>query len=294
MFPPMLATPGPLPSGPEWVFELKWDGVRVVATFDPGLRLSARSGTNVTSRYPELSGLSLPPGTVLDGEVVVLADGRPSFELLAERMHRDRPPAALAARLPVTYLIFDLPYLAGENLCELPYEERRARLDELGLAGPHWAVPPAFDDGPATYTASAQLGLEGVVAKRRTSQYRPGLRSADWVKCKNESTMDVLVGGWRPGARRLGALLVGTEEEEGLVFRGRVGGGISAATEERLLGLLEPLARPTSPFAEALPPEDRRGARWVEPLIVVEVAYGQLTNAGRLRFPRLRKVLDHE
>ncbi|GIG56571.1 ATP-dependent DNA ligase [Longispora fulva] len=289
---PMLATNGPLPTGGNWAFEAKWDGVRCLAGFDARPRLWARSGTEITVRYPELADLVLPAGTVLDGEIVLLHDGVPRFELLASRMHTDRPPAALVARLPVTYMVFDAPRLAGEDLCALPYAERRARLEGLALAHPHVLVPPSFDDGAATWVASRELGLEGVMAKRLSSGYQPGVRSADWIKHKHEYTMDCVVGGWRPGARRIGALLVGSPTDGGLVYRGRVGGGISAATERHLLALLAPLERPTSAFAEQLPAEDRRGAHWVEPLVTVEVAYGEETMAGRLRFPRLRKVVE--
>ncbi|MEV6520750.1 DNA ligase [Longispora sp. NPDC051575] len=289
---PMLATNGPLPTGGNWAFEAKWDGVRCLAAFEARLRLWARSGTEITLRYPELADLVLPAGTLLDGEIVVLDNGVPRFELLASRMHTDRPPAALVAKLPVTYMVFDAPRLAGEDLCALPYEARRARLEALAVDHPRVLVPPSFDDGAATFVASRELGLEGVIAKRLSSGYQPGARSTDWVKHKHEYTMDCVVGGWRPGARRIGALLVGSPTDGGLVYRGRVGGGISAATERHLLDLLEPLEQPTSPFAELLPAEDRRGAHWVAPLVTVEVAYGEETLAGRLRFPRLRKVVD--
>ncbi|WP_412543937.1 DNA ligase [Longispora sp. K20-0274] len=289
---PMLATTGPLPTGGNWAFEAKWDGVRCLAAFDSRLRLWARSGTEITLRYPEISDLVLPPGTILDGEIVVLDNGVPRFELLASRMHNDRPPAALVGRLPVTFMVFDAPRLAGEDLCPVPYAGRRDRLDALALEHPHVLVPPTFDDGAATFAASGELGLEGVIAKRLSSGYQPGVRSADWVKHKHEYTMDCVVGGWRPGARRIGALLVGSPTDEGLLYRGRVGGGISAATERHLLALLEPLEQPTSPFAELPPAEDRRGAHWVAPLVTVEVAYGEETLAGRLRFPRLRKVVE--
>ena len=293
---PMLATTGELPRGPGWSYEFKWDGVRVLAQFQGGPpQLFARSGTTVTVAYPEISGLRVPDDSLLDGEMVVLdAAGRPEFTALAERMHvRDRIKAArLAATLPVTYMIFDLLRYAGEDLMHLPYAVRRERLEELALFGPHWMTPPVFPDGPATAAAAQENRLEGVVAKRVDTPYTPGLRSPDWIKVKFDRTGDYVIGGWRPGARRLGGLLVGSPTRDGqLRFRGRVGGGISGASERELLAVLQPLATPTSPFAAgAVPREDARGAHWVRPDLVVEVRYGNRTPDGRLRFPRFLRL----
>ncbi|HEX7745118.1 MAG TPA: non-homologous end-joining DNA ligase [Micromonosporaceae bacterium] len=293
---PMLAVTAGLPSGPAWVYEFKWDGVRAIADIRGGTtRLYARSGTEITAAYPELSALGAQlPDAVLDGEVVVLSQqGIPSFTALAERMHvRDRARAArLAAAMPVTYMIFDLLGLRGEDLTERSYEDRRAALEELGLAGPRWTVPPVFLDGPTTYAVAGEHGLEGVVAKRRTAAYRPGVRSPDWVKVKLEVTGDFVVGGWRPGARKIGGLLVGVPLPDGrLAFRGRVGGGIGSAAERDLLRVLEPLRGGASPFAGDVPREDARGAIWVRPEVVVEVKYGQRTPDGRLRFPRFLRL----
>ncbi|MFJ6953795.1 ATP dependent DNA ligase, partial [Micromonospora aurantiaca (nom. illeg.)] len=143
----------------------------------------------------------------------------------------------------------------------------------------------------ATYAAAGEHGREGVMAKRVESLYRPGVRSPDWVKVKLEVTADFVVGGWRPGARRVGGLLVGVPGPDGrLIYRGRVGGGIGAAIERELLRELEPLRATDSPFAAGVPREDARGAIWVTPRIVVEVKYGQRTPDGRLRFPRILRL----
>ena len=299
----MLATTGTLPAGPGWAYEFKWDGVRAIAHIDDGTaRFYARSGAEITVAYPELAGLgravagsTTPAGTVLDGEIVSLDDGgRPSFAALADRMHvRDPHRAArLATARPVTYLIFDLLRLAGEDCTAWPYERRRAALDDLGLAGDHWYVPPSFTDGPATRAAALEYGLEGVMAKRVTSAYRPGIRSIDWVKFKIDQTDEFVVGGWRPGARTLGALLIGVPEPAAtrLAYRGRVGGGISAASEKALLSALRPLATTESPFGQAVPRPDAKDATWVRPELVIEVKYGEQTADGRLRFPRFLRI----
>jgi bifunctional non-homologous end joining protein LigD len=292
----MLATAGELPVGGEWAYEFKWDGVRAIAQVSDGsLRLFARRGPEITVAYPELTGLGAAPGrdAVLDGEVAVLDEkGRPSFRSLAERMHvRDAGRAARLARsLPVTYMIFDLLALDGREVCGEPYTRRRSLLDDLGLGSERWLVPPSFDDGVAMMAAARENKLEGVVAKRRTSLYRPGLRSPDWIKVKVEQTGDFVVGGYRPGARALGALLVGVPGPGGLSFRGRVGGGISAASERELLSVLGPLIAPASPFASVLPREDSRGAVWVRPEIVVELKFAERTADRRLRFPRFLQL----
>jgi bifunctional non-homologous end joining protein LigD len=292
----MLAVSGELPTGQGWAYELKWDGVRVLAVIRGGsMRLYARSGAQVTVAYPELAGLAeVVPDGVLDGEVVVLdSAGRPSFAALAERMHvRNADRAAqLVGKAPVTYMIFDLLELAGEDLTGRPYERRRAALERLRLAGARWLVPPRFTDGPATLAAAAEHTLEGVVAKRLGSAYRPGERSGDWVKVKRDATEDFVIGGWRPGARRLGTLLVGSPAPGGgLEFRGRVGGGISGAAERSLLAALAPLRTDESPFVAPLAREDAREATWVRPELVVEVRYGQRTPDGRLRFPRFLRL----
>lgn len=293
----MLATTGPLPTGPGWSYEFKWDGVRALAIAGNNrLRLYARSGAEVTAAYPELVGLAdaLPEEAWLDGEIVALDErGRPSFTTLAERMHvRDKPRAAkLAGTYPVTYMIFDLLRLAGHDLTNQPYDLRRGTLESLDLMGERWLVPPRFDDGPATVLAAREYALEGVVAKRLNSAYRPGQRSLDWIKVKHDHTDDFVVGGFRPGARALGALLVGVPGADGrLEFRGRVGGGISAASERALLAELRPRATPQSPFAAPLAREDAKDATWVRPELVVEVKYGQRTPDGRLRFPRFLRL----
>ncbi|MGN9807640.1 non-homologous end-joining DNA ligase [Micromonospora sp. L32] len=293
---PMLAMTGPLPVDDGWAYEFKWDGVRALADITGGRQhMYARSGVEITAAYPELITLAEQvDDALLDGEVVLLNQtGQPSFTALAERMHvRDPAKAArLAAAAPVTYMIFDLLRLRGDDLTGRSYRERREALEGLGLGAARWAVPPTFADGAATYEAAGEHGLEGVMAKRLDSVYRAGVRSPDWLKVKLEVTGDFVIGGWRPGARKIGGLLVGVPGPDGrLIYRGRVGGGIGAALERELLRELEPLRAAASPFSGDVPREDARGAIWVTPRVVVEVKYGQRTPDGRLRFPRVLRL----
>ncbi|WP_369135327.1 non-homologous end-joining DNA ligase [Modestobacter sp. I12A-02662] len=302
--PPMLAALGELPPAddPRWGYEFKWDGVRALAHVRSGrLRLRARSGNDVTATYPELGALPAAlhgHDAVLDGEVVALdARGRPDFGLLQGRMHRTGPEVArMAAAAPVSYLVFDLLAWDGASMLGLPYTERRERLDALGLGSDRWVTTPWFrSDGPLVQAASRENGLEGVVAKRLDSPYRPGGRGPDWRKVKNLSTQAVVVGGWRPGEGRraggIGSLLVGVHDDTGrLVYAGHVGTGFTARALADLAPLLTP--RSTSPFADALPRLVTRDAHWVEPLLVGEVAFGQWTRDGRLRHPSWRGLRD--
>lgn len=294
---PMLAVPGRLPTGAGWAFEFKWDGLRAIALVAGGqVHLFSRSGHDISAAYPELAGLgAVARHAVLDGEIVLLDEaGAPSFAALGARMRaRDAAHAAkLAAGRPVTYMIFDLLALDGVDWTGRRYAQRRAALAALVPDSERWLVPPHFTDGPATYAAAAEHNLEGVVAKRLDSPYRPGQRSTTWVKIKREQSGEFVIGGWRPGARRLGSLLVGTPVPGGgLAYRGRVGGGISARAEQTLLAALEPLATPHSPFVTELAREDTRGVTWVRPYLVVAVRYGEQTPDGRLRFPSFQGLL---
>lgn len=298
----MLATSGDLPQGPAWAFELKWDGVRALADIAVGgLRVTSRNGLDVTGGYPELAGLGGGlEDALLDGEIVAMVDGRPSFAALQTRMHvRGIQVPTLATAVPVTLLIFDVLRLYGVDLCARPYAERRATLERLALDGPHWTVPPSFDDGPATVAASREQGLEGVVAKRLTSTYRPGQRSRDWVKVKHTRTQDVVVGGWKPGEGgrrgRLGSLLIGTYDGDRLMFAGHAGSGLTGEVIEELGRTLAPLRRDSSPFANEVPAPQARAAVWCEPVVVVEVRFTGWTPDGRIRHPVFRRVrLDVE
>jgi bifunctional non-homologous end joining protein LigD len=291
----MLATPGELPTEPGWGFEFKWDGIRAIAAIDGGnVRLYARSGTNITVAYPELAGLGTAvPSAVLDGEIVALDDaGRPSFPALAERMHvRDAHLAEeLAKARPATYMIFDVLRLDGSDLCDLAYKQRRSVLDALGLASLRWLTPPMYADGSIIRAAADENRLEGVVAKRLTSVYRSGVRTRDWIKFKTNQTAEFVVGGWRPGVRTLGALFVGVMADGAFVYRGRVGGGISEASQRALLAALRPLVADRSPFAVEVPEAETQDATWVRPELVIEVRYSEETPDGRLRFPRFLRI----
>jgi bifunctional non-homologous end joining protein LigD len=295
---PMLATPGPVPEGAGWAYEFKWDGVRAVTSVAGGeLRAQSRNDKPLADMYPELGALRdlVDQAVTLDGEIVALdARSRPDFGLLQQRMHRHHPPAELLQEVPVLYYVFDVLHLDGEDLAGRPYTDRRAALADLGLDSAAVKVPPWFVGvaGSTIQATAAQHGLEGVVAKRVASRYEPGKRSRSWIKTPLRKTIEVVVGGWAPGQGRragtLGALLLGVPSPEGLRYIGNVGTGFTDAVLADLLGRLTRLARLTSPFAEPVPAEFARHARWVAPELVGEVEYRSVSRDGRLRHPSWR------
>lgn len=291
---PMLATPGRhVPTGPEWSHEVKWDGVRLIGEVAAGrIRLITRNDNDATLAWPDL--LDVGPdldGLVVDGEVIVLNErGLPDFRTLAERMHvRSATTAArLARRLPATYMLFDVLRIEGRDVTGLPLEQRRELLAGLPLGG--WQVPPAYDDGEMLLHATREQGLEGIVSKRRTSLYRPGERSKEWLKFAHRFSGSYVVGGWRPQegtSDRLASLLVGEMTPAGLLYRGRVGSGIGAAQSRLLRGLV--VDATASPFADEVPRVDAVGTHWTEPSLVVELdSHGR--GYERLRQPSFRGV----
>jgi bifunctional non-homologous end joining protein LigD len=303
---PMMARTGTLPRDDEhWGFEVKWDGVRAICHSEPGrLRLHSRNLLDITPRYPEVGRLNRALShhrAVLDGEVVALdKDGKPSFGALQRRMHVSSETAVrrLAKETPVTYVIFDLLWLDGHSLMELPYTERRARLAELELGeGGRWRVPDyVVGHGKELLAATAEQGLEGVIAKRLDSPYEPGRRTPSWLKIKNVDRQEVVVGGWVPGdgkrRDRIGALLVGVRDDDGsLRHVGRVGTGFTEAELDRLADKLRPLEREDSPFAPG-GPKIPRGAVFAEPELVAEVEFREWTDGGQLRAPSYKGLRD--
>lgn len=291
----MLASPATaIPGGADWLHEVKWDGMRVLVDIRDGLlSATSRAGNDVTVSFPELAPIAdLYDDMLLDGEVVALDGGRPSFGALADRMHvKDhRKAERLATVRPVTFMVFDLLRLYGSDLTGQPLSARRELLERLDLSGRHWQVPPVYDDGEELFAATLAEGLEGVVSKRRSSPYLPGRRSADWLKSPHRTTVSAVVGGWRPEktneSGRLGAVLLGTPDGAGgWRFAGRMGSGIAGRAGAQLAAQLAPLTRPDSPFSDEVPRIDAAGATWVRPRLVVEARTLEVTRDGRLRQP---------
>lgn len=303
---PMLARAGGLPpvkERPRYTYEIKWDGVRAIAYVQPGrLRLESRNLREITDAYPEVRGMLRDLGmheAVFDGEIVAFDEnGKPSFSRLQHRMHVTSPAAVkrLASSTPVVYAIFDLLYLDGHSLMALPYHERRARLEELELGGPAWRVPSGHTgDGQRLLDATAAQGLEGIIAKRTDSPYEPGRRGGTWIKIKNTSRQELVIGGWIPGEgrrrQRIGALVMGYHEDGEFVYAGRVGTGFTEATLDMLAARLAPLERDTSPFTRC-PAKLPRETVFVEPELVAEIEIREWTPDRIMRAPSFKGLRD--
>jgi bifunctional non-homologous end joining protein LigD len=304
----MLATAGThVPDSEGWVHEVKWDGIRLLAEVTTAsaserVRLTTRNENNATIAWPELveDTRELPQDLLVDGEVIALNErGLPDFRVLGERMHtRDpRKAARFASTVPATFMVFDVLRLDGKDLMGRPWTERRRVLERLAQDGAlgRWQVPPTYDDGRMLHEATLAQGLEGIVSKQASAIYIPGVRSKAWLKFPHRFRASYVVGGWRPQegtSDRLAALLVGEMTAEGLLYRGRVGSGITSRHSALLSELLTPSA--SSPFADEVPREDSRGTRWTEPTVVVEVeTHGVATglaSGGRLRQPSYQGV----
>ncbi len=287
-------------SDPAWLFEIKHDGVRVLAArAGDRVELRGRSGLTVTLRYPEIVRAlrALPlERFLLDGEIVALDEtGRSSFQRLQARMNLTRAPDVerAAREVPVTAIAFDALALDGRDIRALPLERRK---ELLALLLPAKGVVGYGDHvlahGREFYEAAAEQQLEGIVAKRRASPYVAG-RSRDWLKIKCQRRQEFVIGGYTApkGSRaHLGALHLGLYERGQLVYVSKVGTGFDDATLARLAETLGPLARATSPFDAGTPAG--RGHHWVEPKLVAEVRFTEWTKDGGIRHPTFLGLRD--
>ena len=306
---PMYASIGSqLPTGDGWVFEPKYDGIRVLAFLDDSaVTLITRNGKDKTRQFPEVAAAlhtlvrKLRRPVVLDGEIVALVKGEPArFQQLQSRMHvkADSDIARHAVATPAALIAFDLLRDGDEALLDLPWSERRARLEKL-LARRESAGVRLGDsgrgDGATLVRRARAAGWEGVIAKRTSSRYEPGARSKAWLKLKVEYRQEFVVGGYtepRNSREHLGALLLGYFDGDGedLVYVGHTGGGFTREGLADMKRRLTRLERRRSPFAE--PPRTNEPAHWVRPEVVVEVKFNEWTADGRLRQPIFLGVRD--
>ncbi len=299
--PPMLATGGSRPfSDPGWLFELKWDGYRVEAVVRDGrARIWTRNRLDAARYFPDLAGRAPwieAHEAIVDGEVVALDEhGRPSFSLLQDRTGvrgpgaaRDpdgpRPTADARAAIPLAYQVFDLLWLDGRSLLDMPLVERKARLRELLRDDPMVRYAAHVEtDGEAFFAAIKAQGLEGLMAKRRDSRYEPGRRSREWLKLKARKEQELVIGGWEPGLgshAELGAVLVGVYQGGELRYAGEVGSGMDTRTRAGLLKRMRAAELPGPPFAN---PPRLRNVHWTEPSIVIRAEFTDWTSDDLVR-----------
>jgi len=268
-------------SDPEWIYERKLDGIRCVAIkAETQVRLLSRNDLSLNGRFPEVAAaLEADAATdlVLDGEVVAFDGAQTSFARLQQR--GERPTS-------VFFYIFDLIYLAGNDVTALPLRARKSLLRKaVGFHGPLRLTAHRNRDGEAMYREACRKGWEGLIAKRADSPYVRG-RSKDWLKFKCSAEQELVIGGFtapRGSRTDLGALLLGYHDGGGLRYAGKVGTGFNREELHRLAGLLAPLERTDSPFADEV---REKSVTWVEPELVCEVGFSEWTRDGRLRHPR--------
>src|SRR5215472_12526661 len=288
-------------SDPAWLFELKWDGVRAIASINGGakgkMKLRARSGTDITARYPELSALPEfihARQAILDGEITALDErGRGDFEKLQQRMHVRAPSESLISSVPVVYYLFDILYCDGYDLSESPLLSRKQLLRALLRPSERFLYSDHVSErGKDLYELAKQSEIEGIVAKRADSRYSSG-RSASWLKVKATKTVDAVIGGWTESPNtglHFGSLLLGLYQGKKLQFIGHVGSGFDQESQKEIFAQLTAHAAPACPFAT--PPKTNEKAFWVSPALVARVRFTGWTRERSLRNPVFLGLLE--
>ena len=278
----------------EFLFQVKWDGIRILAVIDNKTRLINKHMRDKTAQYPELQNLggSLSVSSaVLDGEVVVLKDGQPSFPSIIRRDKANiQNVHYLKALLPVDYMVFDLLYLDGQDLRSKPIEHRLELLQPLITNQANLHPVEDFLAGKSLFAAVLNMGMEGIVAKKKGSRYSPGKSHQDWLKVKCRRTQTCLLGGYTLRGKLVNSLLLGVFRDGSLFYVGRAGSGLTAAQQEILSKQLPPLKINDSPFVNL--PSSRKGYHYVRPLMGVLIEYLEWTEDLNLRNPVIKGFID--
>lgn len=281
---PMLASIHEEPfDGADWIFEIKWDGYRAVAETSNGeVKLYSRNGLSFLRLYPavvnELS--KIRETAVFDGEIVVLNENnKPDFQKLQQYDHNPK--------LPILYYVFDCLSYRGHSITHLPLIERKEIARKaLGKSKIVRYSDHVTECGIEFFSKVVGMDLEGMIAKRASSLYHPGKRSREWLKIKNHNTQEAVIAGWtapRGSREYFGALILGIYENKKLKYIGHTGTGFTSAILRDVYATLKPLARDTSPFSEKV--SVNSPVTWVEPRVVCNIKYTEMTNEGILRHP---------
>jgi bifunctional non-homologous end joining protein LigD len=285
----MMATPAPaLPVGDQWSYEVKWDGYRTLALKDGSrVRLYSRNLKDVTAAYPSVARTLAElrvQSALVDGELVAVdAEGRPSFQALHHQSAR-----------AVVYYAFDLLHVAGRDLTGEPLDERRKQLAVAARGTSILVSEPLPGTAAQIERAVRELGLEGIVAKRRRSRYEPGRRSQAWLKVRFSRRQELVVGGYKPANASFDSVLVGYYDRGRLYYAGKVRAGFTPHARAELMEQLSPIGRRSCPFVnlpstrtshwgEGVTAEDMAALKWVKPTVVVEVAFTEWTRDANLR-----------
>ena len=298
IYKPMLARDAEKPfSGKDWIFEVKWDGFRAIAYVDKDLSLKSRNGKELRQNFPELNELlQLSNNVVVDGEIVVLKEGKPDFQSLLKRGQAvsEVEIKRQMARSPVIYVVFDILEKDGQPLTNLVLTERKKILKDSLREGEYVVVSDFMEEkGEAYFQSALDKGLEGVMAKRKDSHYEEGMRTGSWQKIKKLRTCDCIIFGYTKGAqsrdKTFGALLLGLYDKDGKpVYVGKVGTGFTEELLDILTDKFEKLKTDVAPFK----PEVGDRVTWLEPKLVCEVAYQVVTDDGKLRMARFHHLRE--
>jgi DNA ligase D-like protein (predicted ligase)/DNA ligase D-like protein (predicted 3'-phosphoesterase) len=289
---PMLAQPTEKPFNSEdWIFEVKWDGIRAISYVNGGLSIRSRNGREMKYNFPELEELTnLTENCVVDGEIVVMKGGKADFQVLSERNKTTSIENVryMSQTLPATYIVFDILEKDGRPLLSLPLIERKRLLKEYAREGSHVVLSAYVEsEGEAYYKAALAKGIEGIMAKRKDSKYEPGVRNSNWLKIKPILTCDCVISGYTlgKGVREptFGALILGLFDKKGPVYVGKVGTGFTQGGMESMLKTFEAL-RVNERTLEKVDAQEE--IVWLKPETVCHVAYQNVTREGRLRMPR--------
>jgi len=293
---PMLARLADKPfSDKDWIFEVKWDGFRAIAYINEDLSIRSRNGKELRYNFPELEELKQQAhDVVLDGEIVILNEGKVNFQALLERGRVVSPPEIefRSSRLPAVYVVFDILEKDGKPLVDLPLMERKEILKTTVKEGAHVLLADYVEEkGEDYYNVALEKGLEGIMAKKKDSPYEPSIRSGNWLKIKELRSCDCVIFGYTKGtgarSKTFGALLLGLYNNEGKpVYMGKVGTGFSQDTLKALSEAFQKLKTDAAPFSADVSEE----VTWLKPELVCEVGYQVVTEDGRLRMPRFQRL----
>jgi bifunctional non-homologous end joining protein LigD len=286
---PMLAKPSTPFSGEDWIFEIKWDGTRALCYVNKTTTFINRRGIDITYRYPELTiAQNCIKSCILDGEIVVLKNGIPSFRDLQKREHVDNAfkIKLLSENIPAVYVVFDILAVDSQDITDTPLMERKSYITQIVSESPRLMICPFIEGkGDQYYNAVTEKGFEGVMAKRKDSLYFPGKRSEVWLKIKKTSTVDCVIGGFTEGEGNrkeyFGALLLGVNPSP-LTYVGKVGTGFTDEQVKTMYSMLKSIETHTSPFSENIP---IKKIHHVNPMTVCEVKYQEITDDNKLRAP---------
>jgi len=277
----------------DWIFEIKWDGIRAISYINSELSVKSRNGNELIHNFPELEELKdIAQKAVLDGEIIVMRDGKADFQTILERSKASSPREIdhMAHEFPATYVVFDMLEKDGEVLIDLPLAERKRILKDNVKEGKHIVLSVFVEeDGKAYFEAALKKGIEGIMAKKKDSPYQPGVRSNNWLKIKKLLSCDCVIFGYTTGggARKetFGALVLGLYDKDNPVYVGKVGTGFS---QESMRLLVETFAKLTVPEKTLEGVDVPERITWLKPELVCEVVYQIVTNDGKLRMPRFR------